>query len=155
MGKSYFRNKFGIYGFAICSVGIILVQLHYAGIVSNLWYIINLLFWSIVGTLNIRYERTKNDKKWIAVFFLGLAFALVFFLKLPSYSPDEAKKVILEEHTELVDSIVRRAGEYKGYMERPMYLIVFETEPLTAFWFDADTGNYGRYDIEKRLPFIR
>lgn len=154
MGKKI--KKFEIYGFVICSVGLILVQFYYAGIVSNLWYVINLLFWGITGIFHIRFGKFKNGSKWISgLLLVGLFIVGAFILKLPNYDPKDAKKVILEEHSELVDVIAKDARQYKGFMDHYMYLIVFETEPLTAFWFDAYSGDYGEYDIEDRLPFVK
>lgn len=155
MGKKI-KSKFEIYGFVICSVGLILVQLHYAGKVSNLWYVINLLFWGITCILHIQFGEFKNGSKWRGgLFLVGLFIVWAFILELPDYDPEDAKKVILEEHSELADVIARDARQYKGFMNPYTYLIVFETDPLTAFWFDAYSGDYGEYDVEDRLPFVR
>ena len=76
-------------------------------------------------------------------------------MRLPNYNPEDAKKAILEEHSELADVIARDARQYKGFMDQYTYLMVFETDPLTAFWFDAYSGDYGEFDLENRLPFVK
>ena len=155
MGKKI-KSRFEILGFVICSVGLIIVQLYYAGIVSNLWYIINLLFWGITGILHIQLGKFKNGLKWRGgLLLVGLFIVVAFILRLPNYNPEDAKKAILEEHSELADVIARDARQYKGFMDQYTYLMVFETDPLTAFWFDAYSGDYGEFDLENRLPFVK
>ena len=156
MDKVFSRKKFEIYGFVICSVSLIFIQLYYAGILSNLWYVINLLFWGVTLIVHIYFDKHVNNTKWICAFSLiGSALVVAYFLGLPNYSAGRAKKIILEHYTGLIGVTSRNPQQYQGFMDESTYLIVFETEPLTAFWVDAYTGDYGEFKIKERLPFIQ
>ncbi len=126
---------------------------YYAQIFPNYWYTMNILFWGLAAILHNRVKDSTTGPLILSL--IGLALVITFILRLPKYSPNDAAKAILDEHIELTDIVVRNTSRYAQLTDHYTYLMVFETEPLTAFLFDAYTGDYEEFDVQKEFPFIQ
>lgn len=152
MGGKKITPTIGIVGCLLCFSGLLLGDYIFAGVISNWWYIINVIYWLCFLILG----QKKRGKKRITLFeLLLLAFmVLAYYISMPSYSYKTAMSMVRAEQVQVDNTKAEAPWKYRGFTDGKVYLIVFEAEETKAFWFDPYSGKYGPYDIEENLPFL-
>jgi len=152
-------------GLSLTTIVLIMLESVYAGVLGNLWYFVNIVFWLLcvlVFYLGKNSSELKRKITAICVLIVGVILGFLFVLHIPDYTYNEAIKNIQANVPETQKYTALHSRKYwnlvwdyeTSRVPHSDYLIVFDSAPLQAFYFDPYRGNFALFDIATEFPYL-